>query len=490
MRLRSLESRIVVLFLFLILMVQLAGFVTIRAGIERNVRTAIGDQLAIGERVFQHLLLQNSRNLTQGLRLLANDHDFQKAVNNDDYETIAAALSSYGNRSSTTLTALVGPDHRIRVSTGDQPPPSLERAVLQLVNAAEQAGKATGIALVANHAFQVTVMPVMAPVTIGWVAMAQPIDQALATEMSELSALHVSILTRGDNGKWVAGVSTLGQSNLDKLSAQLQAISGAAFSPAEVQLHDDEFGTRIFRLAQDSGQTAIVVLQQSIGQAMAPYQGLLLALLALTGLGIALAMVGSILIAKRITGPLRQLAESAKRLGTGDYYQGLIEIKRDDEIGELSRAFDSMREGIANRELEIRRLAYWDNLTNLPNRAQFVTLLDSALTQARKQDICCQVLMMDLDRFKHVNDVLGHSFGDALLRQVAQRLSTLKIKSSDHIARLGGDEFAILLTNSSLDEAQEIASRILESLETPISLEDQTVDLGASIGIAGFPDAR
>jgi diguanylate cyclase (GGDEF)-like protein len=96
--------------------------------------------------------------------------------------------------------------------------------------------------------------------------------------------------------------------------------------------------------------------------------------------------------------------------------------------------------------------------------------------------------MMDLDRFKNVNDVLGHSFGDALLRQVADRLQHEISGQANKIARLGGDEFAILLPRTTLDEAKRVAARILKSLEVPISLEEQNVDLGAGVGIAGYPE--
>ncbi|MGH8809389.1 MAG: EAL domain-containing protein, partial [Noviherbaspirillum sp.] len=210
-------------------------------------------------------------------------------------------------------------------------------------------------------------------------------------------------------------------------------------------------------------------------------------LLILTALGILVAVAGSIFTAKRITGPLRQLGETAKRLGTGDY-QGQIEIKRDDEIGELSKTFASMRDGISNRELEIRRLAYWDTLTDLPNRAQFSELLNEAIADARGGDAACYVLMMDLDRFKNVNDVLGHRFGDALLHKVAERLALQIAGSANKIARLGGDEFAVLLPRTDVAEAQALAGRILKSLEEPLVLEEQNIDLGAGIGIAGFPD--
>ncbi|HCN88036.1 MAG TPA: GGDEF domain-containing protein, partial [Oxalobacteraceae bacterium] len=236
----------------------------------------------------------------------------------------------------------------------------------------------------------------------------------------------------------------------------------------------------------DSAQSAIVVLQRSISEAIAPYTRLQVKMLILTALGIAIAVAGSIFTAKRITGPLRRLTEIAKRLGAGTY-EGQIEIQREDEIGELSKAFASMRDGIANRELEIRRLAYWDTLTDLPNRAQFAIMLTDAIAQAGQSNSACTILMMDLDRFKTVNDVMGHRFGDALLRLVAERLALQLPNGGNQLARLGGDEFAILLPDTNIDDARRVAVRILKALEVPLSLEEQTVDLGAGIGIAGYP---
>ncbi|MDB5934894.1 MAG: diguanylate cyclase domain protein, partial [Massilia sp.] len=207
----------------------------------------------------------------------------------------------------------------------------------------------------------------------------------------------------------------------------------------------------------------------------------------LTIVGIIIATAASVLTAKRIAQPLRQLAGIAARLERGDYRGQTGFKRRHDEIGALAKAFDSMREGIAKREQEIRRLAYWDPLTNLPNRAQFVLLLNESLAAAKKREQPVFVLMMDLDRFKHVNDVMGHNFGDALLRQVAKRLKLLVDAHADaHVARMGGDEFAVLVS-SDLAGAQLLAATILGALEQPLSLDDQTVDIGAGLGIAGYP---
>ena len=167
------------------------------------------------------------------------------------------------------------------------------------------------------------------------------------------------------------------------------------------------------------------------------------------------------------------------------------EFIHEHEIGELANAFSSMRDKMAAREQEIYRLAYWDPLTELPNRAQFLQLLEASISEAKERGHSVFVLMMDLDRFKYVNDVMGHRFGDTLLRLVAQRLQLPLADgapASAKLARLGGDEFAVLLPGAGIEQAQRMAARILTSLETPLSLDDQTVDIGASLGIAGYPE--
>jgi diguanylate cyclase (GGDEF)-like protein len=487
MRFHSLESRIVALFLFMMLAVQLAGFVATRTGINENARAAIREELAIGERVFNRLLDQNAQKLTQGAQLLAKDYGFLSAIGSDDRETMASALSNHGARIGASITLLIGPDRRIKAATKPNPAGSLERSILLLVDKAEQNGSANGIAIVDDHPYQIVVVPVKAPVVIGWVAMAFPIDQLLATDMRALSSLQVSILTKGKDKKWISGASTLTVADSTSLVDQLHDLPDNVIFLPNISVSDSEFSARIVPLAQDAEQRAVVVLQRSINEAIAPYRRLQFSILILTALGIVIAAGVSIFTAKRITGPLRQLSETAKLLGSGAYDEP-IAIKRDDEIGELSKAFENMRVGIASRELEIRRLAYWDTLTDLPNRAQFAIALNEAIALASDRQAACYVLMMDLDRFKNVNDVLGHSFGDALLRKVAERLKLQIAGDNGSIARLGGDEFVVLLTGIQIGEAKAVAARILKSLEMPISLEDHTVDLGAGIGIAGFPE--
>jgi diguanylate cyclase (GGDEF)-like protein len=132
--------------------------------------------------------------------------------------------------------------------------------------------------------------------------------------------------------------------------------------------------------------------------------------------------------------------------------------------------------------------ALHDALTDLPNRALFHDRAATAIAAARRDGSTVAVLLMDLDRFKEINDTLGHHHGDLLLREIGPRLHEA-LRESDSVARLGGDEFACLLVNvASPESAAEVARRVLASLERPVVVEGTTLDVGASIGIACFPD--
>ncbi|WP_413456871.1 putative bifunctional diguanylate cyclase/phosphodiesterase [Herbaspirillum huttiense] len=489
MRLYRLESKIVALFITLIVVVQLAGFVAIRTAIDRNARSAISEELVIGERVFTRLLDQNAQKLTQGARLLASDFGFRQAIGTDDRDTIASVLANHGARIGASMGMLIGTDGNIRASTLEYPDTDLQRSSLELVRRAGNGNGAADSAVVGDSLFQIVAVPIKAPVTIAWVVMGFPVDRELVNDMRALSQLQVSILVRQRGGAdWTADVSTLSKPEAKMMAREASSHPMELAAATDLQIDGNQYRARVLPLARASnGQEAVAVLQRSVSEAVAPYQRLQLILLSITVLGVLGAAVASAVMARRITSPLRDLATVAKRLGEGDYSEGLY-IRRQDEIGRLGAAFETMRSEIASRELKISRLAYQDQLTGLPNRVQFTDLLREAITQARAQPGgSCHILMMDLDRFQQVNDVLGHSFGDDLLRQVAVRLSAQLLSPGAKVARLGGDEFAILLPGVDLDGALDQAAHILRALEQPLSLQEQTVDLGAGIGVAGYP---
>ncbi|MCP5157091.1 MAG: EAL domain-containing protein [Ectothiorhodospiraceae bacterium] len=143
---------------------------------------------------------------------------------------------------------------------------------------------------------------------------------------------------------------------------------------------------------------------------------------------------------------------------------------------------------IKHAEARIRHLAYHDALTGLPNRALLADRIAQALGQASRHGRGVALAYLDLDRFKSVNDSLGHHAGDALLCEVARRLREC-VRETDTVARLGGDEFVVLLVDTDEAEASvRVVREIFDALEAPVIVQGQALHVGASIGVSLYPD--
>ena len=134
-----------------------------------------------------------------------------------------------------------------------------------------------------------------------------------------------------------------------------------------------------------------------------------------------------------------------------------------------------------------RYRALHDELTELPNRNLLYERIEQAMLQAQREKAPIAVLLMDLNRFKEINDTLGHFYGDYLLQMIAPRLRQ-SIRKSDTIARFGGDEFAVVLPGVELEQAITIAEKIGESMEQPFQIEGNQLSVDVSIGIALYPE--
>ena len=164
----------------------------------------------------------------------------------------------------------------------------------------------------------------------------------------------------------------------------------------------------------------------------------------------------------------------------------LTEIKLGD-----AHFFTAMLRDVSEQKLAIKRieqLAHYDELTHLPNRSLFYDRLGQAIMAAKRSHGSIALIYIDLDGFKKVNDTMGHHMGDLLLGKVAERLR-LCVRESDTLARLGGDEFTILLNDTHAGENVElVAEKIIDSIAQPFDLEGQAAQIGASIGIARYPE--
>ncbi|MFP3558759.1 GGDEF domain-containing protein [Paraburkholderia sp. SIMBA_049] len=207
----------------------------------------------------------------------------------------------------------------------------------------------------------------------------------------------------------------------------------------------------------------------------------------------AFAILLAILFARALTRPLHSLAEAATHFFS-EHTVDALPLRRTDEIGVLARCFDRMRREIRvqmdelrSKQHELTHLASHDGLTGLPNRMLFMQKLEEAIDRARVSGERLAVLFIDLNRFKQINDQYGHSVGDDVLAVVARRLQDV-LHTGDIVARLGGDEFIVLVKGErSADAAPAIAARIVRTLDDELTIDDQPMAVGASIGISQFP---
>ncbi|HEX7151160.1 MAG TPA: EAL domain-containing protein [Thermoanaerobaculia bacterium] len=157
-------------------------------------------------------------------------------------------------------------------------------------------------------------------------------------------------------------------------------------------------------------------------------------------------------------------------------------------IGMIASLLEDEREAAELAANEIEHLAYHDALTGLPNRPLFVDRLIVALAQAQRGQQKLAVFFLDLDRFKDINDSLGHSTGDALLKSVAERIRSC-IREGDTVARFGGDEFTLLIPRvESVENAATIAHKIIETLKLPFFIHARELFVTTSIGVSLFPE--
>ncbi|HJV49065.1 MAG TPA: EAL domain-containing protein [Geothrix sp.] len=480
-RFQKLHTQIVFALALLLLLAQAATMVSINRILTRSTREDMQQSLRKGAKVFQQMREAKGQQLGQAAQLLAADYAFRQTVATKDTSTILSMLTNHGSRIHAPVMILADLDQQTLAATLDS---ARHRSfpLRGFVDAADRDGQATALAVLDGQLYQVVVVPVLAPIPIAWLGVGVPLDEAFLQNLHALTDLEISILTRPEGAKgWKLLAST------HAAPAGLESLNPEDRPAWEQTVNGEPFSTTALHVEAPGEAPTLVLLQESIWKAQAPLRRLRWALFFITGISLAGTLLAGEWFTRGITGPINALGESARRIQGGDYQQR-VQVARGDEIGALAGAFNHMMEGLATRELRIMDLAYRDQLTGLPNRAQFTDWLGQELRSAHRDRRMFTILFVDLDRFREVNDLLGHHMGDRLLEEVARRLGAEIQRSADVLARLGGDEFAILLPSTDLTGALLMAQRLSGILQQPVNLEGEKVSLGGSIGLAAFPD--
>ena len=184
--------------------------------------------------------------------------------------------------------------------------------------------------------------------------------------------------------------------------------------------------------------------------------------------------------------PLRELRQQSRFIAEGDIDAPLQISTRLKDIEYLAKDLELMRGSLVEMAERMQHKATHDDLTGLPNRFLFNDRLKSAIYMSQREGLSFAVLLIDLDRFKEINDTLGHGVGDEILKAISERMLE-EIRGSDTLARIGGDEFCMILMGVEQIVAEKLALKIIEATEPPIHVGGYALKIGASIGISVFP---
>ncbi|NIF87728.1 EAL domain-containing protein [Burkholderia sp. Cy-637] len=484
--LRKLRSKIALVFVLMILIVQAGVQLATGDALDRTALDQVNAQLVVGDRLFHNALQSEAGKLSQAAAIAAADFGFREAVALHDTTTVRSALQNQRERLGAGISLLVGLDGQVVASA---PPAELVGRRFPYPELVGGAPRGTGslIGVLDGRPYELVSVPVRTPLTVAWMVMGFAIDDRLALDMHGVAGLDISFLVRGAGHRWQVLASSLAASG--RASLQAAAADLVSHDARGGQPRVGRYVSRILWLAHGPAPV-VAVLQNSLDEAAAPFRALRSTLLLLTLGGIAISIAGAALLARGVTRHFGELTRFAERVGRGDYGAS-IEIASRDETGELAAAFRRMRDDIARREARITELAYVDPLTGLPNRVSFNEWLQREIDVAGEAGANAApfaMMLMDLDRFKDVNDTLGHHVGDRLLNEVGKRLAGSLAGSGAAAARLGGDEFAILLRGGDRRAARDCAAMLVAALEAPLLIEGQPLDVGASIGIVCFPE--
>ncbi|WP_137936031.1 EAL domain-containing protein [Chitinivorax sp. B] len=476
---QSFRSRIFFFSTGLVSLLVLVLFLLISDTSFRFGRQQLEKGLEIAERVFRQSLADDHAKLAQAAQVLSADFGLREAVASNDGPTIASALGNHANRIRATLGIITTTEGKLLGSTDARLKNPLPKEVISLLSS--QAGESSGLIHVGDKLYITVAAPIRAPLLMGWVILGFEVDDNRATRVSQLTGTDITFASI-NHGRWTIHASTLSGNKRSALDSQLPQRTGIT-DTVDGELLGKHF---LFRAAILEPKTHIVaILQQSIDEAMQPYYDLRSSILLVLLASLIVAIIGSRWLSSAVAQPIASLANATKAIAQGDYTLR-VDIRTSDEVATLAEDFNRMSQAISDREQRIRYQAYHDSLTDLPNyKLLHSTGSEILLKTARRGDFAV-LLKLDIDRFRLINDALGYETGDAVIREVGQRLQHL-MSEEDLLARQSGNEFAILITAPEPLSLEKIQHQLEQSFDNPIIISGQPLDVKFSIGAALFP---
>ena len=433
----SFRGQLVVVFVGLFAVILATCFLVVAAAVRASARSEINEELRLAGTLFVRQLEARSQQLLSATRLLSGDFALKTAAATADEATTRSVLENHRQRISADVLILLAPDGTINADTRDPARLGAPFPLPRLLEDAEQAGEASRIAAMDGALYRLAIVPLLAPDPIAWLCAGFAIDDRTAADLRRVTNLHVSFFHRQEPGLAVQA-STLDGADRDELQRALAGIRREGV----VQLAGRPHVVRIEGISDD----VAVVLQRPLAEALAANQGLFRTLFAVGGAGLVLALVGAIVLARRVSRPVLELAGAAQHVAAGDF-NAAVSVRRRDELGELGTTFNAMLAGLRDRERVRAELARAERLKRFfsPQLAELLSAGDESMLASHRREIT--VLFCDLRGFTAFAEKADPEDVMRLLRDYHATAGALISRYEGTLERFTGDGLMVFFND-------------------------------------------
>jgi diguanylate cyclase (GGDEF)-like protein len=450
----KLRTRIGITFFALLAAVLAAtlGWVSIQN--RHNAEREVQQQLSAGGGLFLRTLAANRRQLQLAARAVAYDYAFRKAVALRDDDTLASVVENSADRMYAKIVVLTSLDGRVIASYGSRATAGQPFPILKSLQDRRENDPGTTVLVEDGRFYQLVAAPVNLPLPVAWITMGIELD---AQEFADLTGLIVTLSVKSGDTVSHVSAAPLGSSGRSDLAPVKIPLSGNAF-------------------------IEVAGTAESLAAARKPFENLTNTLILIAATGLIGSAVAVFWLTRGITRPLRDLTDAVDQIRAGTY-DAPVPVRRDDELGTLAKGLQFMQAAVHSRDVSIRRLAFEDTLTGLMNRTAYDAALTASLSTLTDP---IAVAVIDLHRFRRINEHLGYSVGDAVLREIATRLR-VEPNAATAVARLAADKFAAFVPLRAGATATAWGADLLARLADPVVVETQPIDISATVGLALAP---
>ncbi|MFL5295244.1 MAG: EAL domain-containing protein [Phenylobacterium sp.] len=471
-----LRTKLTVLYVALFGATLLAVSGAVYAAINQAAQRQVQGELTASGTVFDRVWSLRSERLREGTILLSKDFGFREAVATGDAATIVSAMENLRTRFGIDRAFIVQADGRIIGERSDDLKPDAER----LTQAFDTADDPSGVVMLGGHPYQVMSAPVASADQNGWLVFAVRLDRSELSALEKLSAipLKATVLHRAEGG-WRLDDAAATDADRAQLSNFIdRALAQNLATPQTLSEAGGGSLALVKRLPALTADTpAVLLLRYPLALALASYETLLVIVALAGAVGLVVVGWGSWMLARGITRPISALDEAAHRLEQGE--DAHVEIATRDEIGRLAASFNTMATEIRDRERRITHLAMHDGDTGLPNRLALERVVE-ALSDLPPGQV--YVAALGIQRFDDLRGAIGYALAAHAVRMIGNRLAGLAPASG--VARVASDVLGFCLIAAGPEAAEDDAARLMASLELPLSVGGDTIDVTLNLGLA------